>query len=232
MAAPLAHVRAVLFDLDDTLLDTYSARTRAIASAFADAGVTEPRADAFMERYNGFGFDSVLLEVERAHGGDLGLMEAYRRAYALREASQVRAFEGIAEMLELLAGAERRLGVVTSKAGYRNFEGARLGATYELEVSGLLRYFDVVVSADDVTRLKPDAEPVERALKNLACAPTDAVMVGDSTSDFGAGRSAGAWVCHARWGGRSPGPEFEGAEPHYAVDTPGQLAALLGAGGR
>ncbi len=60
-----------------------------------------------------------------------------------------------------------------------------------LERTGTAELFDTVVTAEDVSRHKPDPEPVLEALRRLGGSPDRAVMVGDSDKDLGAARNAG-----------------------------------------
>ena len=230
MTGELSHVRAVLFDFDDTLVDTYPARVAAMARAFAEAGVTSPSAEEFFQQFNGATFTVPFADIERRHGAALGLTEGYRRSYWLHEADNVPVFPGVRETLDALRMSARPLGLVTSKGREFVVEGARAGALYQLERTGLFGYFDTVVGAEDVDRHKPDPEAVLTALERLGVTPDDALMVGDSTADFGAGRAAGCWVCHAAWGGRPTGPPIHGAEPHHVADTPADVLRLLGVG--
>lgn len=71
-----------------------------------------------------------------------------------------------------------------------------------LECCGLAGAFDVVVCADEVSRAKPDPEPVRRALDGLRVdgRPDDVLFVGDSPHDLRAGRAAGTRTAAATWG--------------------------------
>jgi phosphoglycolate phosphatase-like HAD superfamily hydrolase len=61
-----------------------------------------------------------------------------------------------------------------------------------LERFGIATYFNVVVTRNQVTHVKPDPEHIEAALKALAVSPTEAVIVGDSSVDMRAARVLGA----------------------------------------
>jgi pyrophosphatase PpaX len=85
--------------------------------------------------------------------------------------------------------------------------------------------FDVVVGADDVTRPKPDPEPVRLALERLGAHPSGAVFIGDSRHDLVSGRAAGVKTAAALWG------PFDRAhladlEPDYWLETPRDLSLL------
>jgi pyrophosphatase PpaX len=62
-------------------------------------------------------------------------------------------------------------------------------------------FFDVIVTADDTERHKPDPEPILFALAQLDAAPADAAYVGDSPFDVGAARAAGVHAIAVTWGG-------------------------------
>jgi pyrophosphatase PpaX len=63
-----------------------------------------------------------------------------------------------------------------------------------LEYFHLSNYFDVIVTGDDVKRGKPDAEIVLEACEKLKTKPENAILVGDTETDFMAGKSAGCSV--------------------------------------
>ncbi len=65
---------------------------------------------------------------------------------------------------------------------------------------GLQDAFDIVITADDTTRHKPDPMPVQQALRTLGVPPQRALFVGDSTHDMRAGSAAGTFTGAALWG--------------------------------
>jgi HAD superfamily hydrolase (TIGR01549 family) len=66
----------------------------------------------------------------------------------------------------------------------------RPNVEWKLQKFGLLEYFPVIVSANDVKRPKPDAEPIERALWLLGVKKEEAVFIGDNEVDRIAGERA------------------------------------------
>jgi beta-phosphoglucomutase-like phosphatase (HAD superfamily) len=101
-------------------------------------------------------------------------------------------------------------GVVTSKG--------RGMTTRSLQHVGLLDAFDVIVTADDTPRHKPDPLPVRHALEQLGLAPERALFVGDSTHDMHAGRGAGTYTGAALWGPFSREALAEAAPTHWLAD--------------
>ena len=231
MSGELAHVRAVLFDFDDTLAGTNQARVAALQRVFDEVGIREPTAADFWASIHGRTYDGPLADLRERLGLDADLTQRYPRAYWLHEAANLRRYDGIAGVVARVAASGRALGVVTTKRRRFLLDGRPCGVDDQLRLLGLERFFDVVVGFEDVARTKPDPEGVLLALERLGAAPADAVMVGDTTADFGAGRGAGVTVCRAAWGGESTGPAIPGAIPHYTLRRPGELLDLLGVAG-
>jgi pyrophosphatase PpaX len=95
-----------------------------------------------------------------------------------------------------------------------------------MEVCGIWDAVDLVVGADDVTRGKPDPEPVFRALDalDLRAQVEHVLFVGDSPFDLRAGRAAGTRTAAVSWGAFERGA-LEAERPDYFLDA---LDELLG----
>jgi pyrophosphatase PpaX len=146
------------------------------------------------------------------------LTDAYRQHNLAHHDARVRAFPGVIDMVSGVRARGVRTGLVTSKN--------RVGAERGLRVVGLAGTMDAIVSCDDVTRPKPDREPVDRAVRDLGVEPAAAVFVGDSLHDLESGRAAGVRTAAALWGPFSRA-ELEAGSPTYWLDTPVDLLALL-----
>ncbi len=184
-------VRAVLFDLDGTLLDTIPDLHAAACAMLRDMGRPEPEVDA-IRSYVGRGIPNL---VKRALAGSLEVddtlppppdaLASFRHHYARENGRNVRCFPGVIEGLNDLKAKGIPMAVITNKA--HAFTVPLLGMT------GLAGYFDVVVSGDSLPRIKPDPMALVWACGRLNVSPADALFVGDSVNDFLAGRAAG---CH------------------------------------
>jgi pyrophosphatase PpaX len=95
-------------------------------------------------------------------------------------------FPGALDVLQWARSEQVPVGVVTSKG--------RGMTTRSLRHVGLADAFDVIITADDTTRHKPDPLPVQQALQQLGIVPDRALFVGDSTHDMHAGRRAGTFT--------------------------------------
>lgn len=216
-------LRAVLFDLDGTLLDTVADIALALNGALGEQGLPGLPA-AQVRTFIGRGVP-VLIERALARlgaGGDAGrLLERFHAHYERLDQQgqlQARAFPGVEAGLAALHAAGLKLAVVTNKP-------AR-AARDVLCSAQLARWIDVVVAGDSGLAPKPDPAPLLRACEQLAVPPHAALMVGDSRVDVLAARAAGLPVVCVPYGYN------EGQDPRALpcdafVESLAELPALL-----
>jgi pyrophosphatase PpaX len=147
------------------------------------------------------------------------LVATYRDFNIANHDQAVTAYPGVVDVLHTLSGLGHRLALVTSK----NHVGARRG----LRLAGIEPLFPVIVSADDVTRPKPDGEPVRRALELLGTTAAGSVFVGDSRHDIQAGRAAGVSTAAVLWGPFRRA-DLEADRPDHWLERPEAILAITG----
>jgi pyrophosphatase PpaX len=206
----------VLFDLDGTLIDSGAM----ILSSFRHATRTVLAREITDEELVAAVGGTTIHDQMRAFDPERAdeLVAAYR-AHNTPLHADLEAFDGVDDLLAELREEGRRLGIVTSKR--------RKTVDLAFGVLGLERFFDVVVTADDTTRHKPDPAPVVLALDRLHAEPAEAAFVGDSPFDVGAGKAAGVFTVGVSWGGlHSEGRLFEtGAD--VVVHSPRELLDVV-----
>jgi pyrophosphatase PpaX len=184
-------LRAVLFDLDGTLIDSIGLIVDAMHHAFEGFGGTVPADSVWMAGIGTPLFKQLALYARSAEELDM-LRERYRAYQFIHHDDVIKEYPGTTAVLEDLHARGLAMGIVTSKGD----ELARRG----LELTGLARFLPVVVSADSVTKYKPEPEPVLLALERLGVRADEALMMGDSPHDISSGNAAGVRTIGALWG--------------------------------
>ena len=217
---------AVLFDLDDTLLDSFEARVWSLQRVFTKSGISQPTAEQSLRDLHGTQLKEALAQLEVSLETIDKLFEQYRLAYWTQEPGRLRLYSGIKPMLKELLGRGVKLGIVTQKARLLEIDGRCVGAIKELEEMGIGDLFPVIVGFEDVSDHKPNPEGINLALSRLAASPGETLVVGDSAADIEAARAAGCWSCHATWGIPSVEYRLANIQADLVAETPEKLLEI------
>jgi phosphoglycolate phosphatase-like HAD superfamily hydrolase len=102
----------------------------------------------------------------------------------------------------------------------------RKGIKLALEKFDIHWVFDVVITRDDVQRIKPSGDCIKKALSVLGCDPGEAAYVGDSWVDVMAARDADV-MAFALVGGMSPKEKLLQARPDMIISSLGELLKIV-----
>lgn len=212
---PLA-VKMVMIDLDGTLIDTVPDLAVAANRMLADLG----RKPWDMNHYRAWIGNGVPRFVKRALTGEMqaepdpGLfeqaLEPFRRHYGEAVSALSRAYPGVVEALEQLTAKGYSLVCITNKA-----EAFTLPLLQNLD---LHKYFKLVLSGDSLPKQKPDPLPLQHACQHFGIDTTHGVLVGDSSNDVHAARSAGMPVICVTYG-YNHGHDIRQSLPDAVVDS-------------
>ncbi len=185
--------RTVVFDLDGTLIDSEGLILESYRHMMqSHFGAAPPD-----ERWRTTIGRPLVVQVRdfaRSDDEAEAMIRTYTEHNLTNHDRLVRPFAGIREALEELKARGKILAIATSKR--RVATGMGLAACDLPE-----EWFSTIVTADDVTRFKPDAEPVTRALAGAHERDVNlAVFVGDSVHDMQSGRAAGVRTAAVLWG--------------------------------
>jgi HAD superfamily hydrolase (TIGR01549 family) len=216
--------KAVLFDLDDTILDSLPARVRALEIVFSDAGIRGIDAKRFLFDLHGSSFDHSLARLAQQRNIKENLFYCYRRAYWFKLKGGGSLYPGVREMLQKLKSDGFRLGIVTNKSCEDEFEDRRIGCMIELERTDIAGFFSTMVGFEAVKEQKPSPEGINLALFDLGVKPEGALMVGDSPADIAAAKAAGCQSCQAVWGIEG---EYQDHGADFIARTPADVHAIL-----
>lgn len=184
-------VKAVMVDLDGTMLDTADDLAAAANAMLRELGL--PELDP--ERIKSFIGKGLVTLVKRCLTNDPDgepdralvdrAMPVYERHYSAVLQHKTRPYPGVSEGLDALQRAGYRMACITNKG--EKFTLPLLQAT------GLRDYFELVLCGDTLPRRKPDPLPLTHACERFGIVPGEMLLIGDSLNDVQAARGAG---CH------------------------------------
>lgn len=217
-------IKAVLFDLDGTLLDTIEDLADSLNHILTQYDLPVHTV-AEVQQLVGNGIPKLL---ERAVSRDTPkerIGEMYRQFLAYYQTHcriKTKPYAGIPELIDELKHRGFRLGVISNKAD---------PATQELIARFFAGQFDFVLGATEGRKLKPDRAMLDAALTALSLSAGEAVYVGDSQVDIETARNAGLPCISVTWGFRSRETLLENGAALLADTTEEVLRRILSCGG-
>ena len=214
-------LRAVLFDMDGTLLDS-APDFIAICQAMRAERELAPIADKLIRDQVSGGARAMVaatFAMDPEHAEFEALRLEFLERYQQHCAVLTRPFDGINELLEDIEKANLRWGVATNKP-VRYAEPI-------MQQLGLAQRSAVLVCPDHVSRSKPDPEMLLLACQQLQLEPGEVLFIGDDERDIEAGRAAGCRTVAVSYGYIHPqdNPANWGADA--LVEHPRELRQLL-----
>ena len=209
-------IDTVLFDLDGTLINT---------NELIIASFLHTLDHYFPKQYNREGVIQFIGPSLHDSFGRVNpekvdeMIEMYRTFNHENHDELVEEYDTVFETVKQLHEKGYKLAVVTTKRS----ETAKMG----LKLTGLDQFFDVIVGIDDVDKVKPDPEPLLKALDALNSSPEKAIMVGDSQYDILGGKNTGTKTAGVAW--TIKGREFlANYGPDVMLETMADLLGHLG----
>ena len=217
--------KAVLFDLDGTLIDSAPDLHAALNETLESYGEPPFTLEA-VTRMIGAGVPKLIERAYAALDKELDpatrdrIVDRFLKIYEPRSTDLTTLYAGASEVTRSLKADGRRIGVVTNKPGH---------ATGEiLRHFGLFDLMDVVVGGDAGPAKKPEPGLLLKACDDLGLSRADVLFVGDSENDVRAAKAAGIAVVVVIGGYTSLSPQdlADDANAESLADVPGLFAAL------
>ncbi|MCE3251553.1 MAG: family hydrolase [Cellvibrio sp.] len=218
MAKP---IRAVMFDLDGTLLDTapdfivvvnqllIEQQRPALAAEIIRAGVSNGSRALI----------KLAFAIEESDEQFEPLRQRLLELYLAHIAVFTTPFPGISELLDKLADHNIAWGIATNKP-----------ATYTLPLMAALSIQPAplsVICPDHVARSKPDPESLLLASKQLGCAPDEIIYIGDHKRDIDCGKGAGSITIAAAYGYVDEGDDPASWNADYCVNHANEIWPII-----
>ena len=181
------HFKGIIFDIDGTLTSTndlifasfnhitekYLGRTYTNEEIRQWFGPTE---DVILKKFCGENYEKAREEYYKFYSDNHGMADIY---------------PGMREILEELKSGGVLLSIYTGKG--------REAATITLKKLGIYKYFDLIITGDEVKEHKPSPEGIEKFLDKFDLKKEEVIMIGDAPSDIKAARAAGVKVASVLW---------------------------------
>lgn len=211
--------KAIVFDMDGTVLDTLDELTKSLNYVFARHGLPALTQDAIRPCL-GFGYDGFIDKAAPDAPESLRrtMTEKFIAYYSAHCQTTTFPYAGIPQVLGRLKAAGYHMAIVSNKGQ---------GAVSELHDEYFKDYVDFSLGETPMYRKKPAPDMVWETLKRLGCAKDDAIYVGDSEVDKETADNAGLDAALVTWGFRDR-DFLESLQPTYLIDTREELGELFG----
>ena len=209
-------LKAILFDLDGTLVNTNQLIFNSFQKAFKE--LLKENTLSNEEIINCIG-PTLEQTGEKYYPQDPNaFVEYYRHYYQMNHDDMIEIFPGIIEMLENLKQLQLKLVIVTSKKRDMTIKALKYLNIYD--------YFDLIVSSDDVRCPKPHPEPIETVMNYYGLTRDECLMVGDNSHDIECAHAAGVKSVAVGWAMR--GADYlKKYHPTYIINEANDLLTVI-----
>jgi pyrophosphatase PpaX len=183
------HLKCIVFDMDGTLTQTNQLiydSFNYIAQKYAGRTYTIPEIHAMF----GPPEEEALLEIVRPDQMD-EVMKDYLAFYRTHHSQLARLFPGIEDILRSTKECGKTLALFTGKGTHTT--------RITLQEFHIDKYFDCVVTGNDVVNRKPSSEGLQKIMEHFVLQPNEVLMVGDAVSDVKAAHDAGVKIAVVVW---------------------------------
>lgn len=210
------NIRLIIFDFDGTLGDTRRNIVMTLQQTMQEMHlplIDEARCAATIGLTLKDSFKTLFPQLIDEEAEECAA--TYRRIFEVNKKKMVpQLFPHVAETLAEL----QRRGITMSVASSRNTTSLR----GFLKDMGIEQYISYVLGAEDVTKPKPDPEPVLKTLEAMNIPASEALVVGDMPVDILMGRNAGTRTCGVTYGNASR-QQLEEAGANFVIDDMEEL---------
>ena len=175
--------KAIIFDLDGTIVNSRDTYSEAAKKAFQELGLEPPTTQTTLQIPKRL--EQNLPISDLVHSNEAHFLDVYLRTFYEITTVKTKPIPNVHGALEDLQ-QKAKLAIITM----RDFPQAKVAE--ELQQFGLAKYFTLILTAKDTHKPKPSPEALKKALKVMDVQVCDCLVVGDSVIDITAGKAAGA----------------------------------------
>ena len=177
-------LKAVLFDMDGVIIDSFEAWFSVFNQVRKDLKLKEIKRDEFKSKVWG---GSVSRDAKNYFkNADVKEIEQKYQKLITEHVEATKLMDDAENVLKEIKKKNIKIGLVTN-----TFREPAMAALKQHKINN---YFDVIITADDSEKLKPYPDPVIKLCEKLDVMPDETILVGDTKNDYKAGKSAGCTV--------------------------------------
>jgi len=220
---PFHYIRAIIFDMDGTLIDSIDVYHTIIREVMECLGMemTYSREVIFKILSEGKNLSDIIFPPDMKNRRRIVeqfrtlIMEQFKETFSQ---GKVKLINEVNTLLDELRGRGFSLGIVTSSM-------TEVIVPF-LKARNLHSHLDCVIGRTEIPQLKPSPAPLLRCMEILQVEPPETIYVGDSAVDIQAGKAAGAWTVGVLTGS-SDMNRLKAEAPDAILHSVGDLLALL-----
>ncbi len=207
-------LKAILFDLDGTLIDSIPLIRMSFEHTFDCLGLPWGEGEVL----NTIGLPLRDAAKQYAPGEEEEFLKVYAEYQKRTQEKLLKPFPEAKRALAHFHDQGYFTGVVTSKR--------RKAARESLSITGLEKHLEAVVTVEDAARPKPNPDGIVWALEQLKATPSEAVYIGDSIYDILTGKNAGTSTIGVTWG-IAARDDLKKQQPDFLVDSWQELLSAI-----
>lgn len=208
-----------IFDFDGTIGDSRGLIVKTMMDTFDHMEITKPDVETCIKTIGMPLTDCFAVSACLDKKKSEECATIYREIFkANNKQGAVKPFDGVIYTLNRLHDEGKTMAVASS----RQHESLDI----LVEDFGITNLFSMIVGGDDVTKAKPNAEPVNLILSKLGFNPQQALVVGDAPVDILMGRNAGTKTCAVTYGNGGIN-ELKDSKPDYLVDEFSKILKIV-----
>jgi pyrophosphatase PpaX len=209
-----ALIKAILFDLDGTLIDTNELIVECFQYALKEHLDLEVSREDVIKTFG----EPLIFAMKKYDEENVDqLLDLFRKYQETRHDILAKECEGVTAGIKVLKGAGLKIALVTSKRRPTTERGLNLIDIY--------RYMDAVVTFEDTESHKPTGGPALKACELMGVRPGETIMVGDSHNDILCGKDAGCYTCLVSYTAL-PLEEMMSYDPDFIIDSLSELVEI------
>jgi pyrophosphatase PpaX len=205
----------IIFDFDGTLIDTNDLiifSLDQVALKYINRRLTKDELNSIL----GFFIEEQMRMISKDNYKEMTVY--YQEVYKKHSDDMTKEFPGIREMLKRLKELNCKIAIVSAKS--------RSGIEHGINFLDIKDYVDVIISATDVTKNKPDPEPLLKGLQALGSTKENTLFIGDSPVDILCGKNTGVKTALVDWTIFQP-HSFEKIKPDMVIKNPSELIDFI-----